>query len=159
MGGRKIRVGRWTAILFSSPVQQCSTQAEGRPWDSDEGSMPGWYFFSICHRGIKAPLAGMKRSPPLVSDSPLPRLFAQRPFEAPNGPKPPQTPNFPENLALPWNPPRIPTDFILSAIQNHTEFRWVPLNFSEISRSPPTSPQFHRIPWNFRGDRGGEEFT
>ena len=40
----------------------------------------------------------------------------------PNHPKPPQTPNFPENPALPRNPPGIPTEFILSAIQNPTEF-------------------------------------
>ena len=43
-------------------------------------------------------------------------LFAQKPFEAPNRPKQPQTPKFPENPALPE------TEFILSAIQNPTEF-------------------------------------
>ena len=49
-------------------------------------------------------------------------LFAQMPFDPPNHPKPPQTPNFVENLALPRNPPGIPTEFILTAILNSTEF-------------------------------------
>ena len=49
-------------------------------------------------------------------------ILAQKPLDPPNRPKPPQTPNFPENLALPRNPPGIPTEFILSAIQNPTEF-------------------------------------
>ena len=73
-------------------------------------------------------------------------LFAQKPFEAPNRPKPPQTPNFPKNPASPRNPPGIPTEFILSAIQNPTEFHWIPLNFPETSRISPNSPKFHRIP-------------
>ena len=46
----------------------------------------------------------------------------KKPFETPNRPKPPQTPNFPEDPALPRNPPGIPTEFILSAILNSTEF-------------------------------------
>ena len=49
-------------------------------------------------------------------------LFAQKPFDPPNRPKPPRTPNFAENPALPRNPPGIPTEFILTAIQNPTEF-------------------------------------
>ena len=55
-------------------------------------------------------------------------------------------PNFPENPALPRNPPGIPTEFILSAIQNPSEFHWVPLNFPEISRISLNSPKFHWIP-------------
>ena len=53
---------------------------------------------------------------------------------------------FLKNPALPRNPPGIPTEFILSALQNPTEFHWVPLNLSEISQISTTSPKFHRIP-------------
>ena len=49
-------------------------------------------------------------------------LFAQKPFDPPNHPKPPQTSNFPKNPVLPRIPPGIPTEFILSAIQTPTEF-------------------------------------
>ena len=73
-------------------------------------------------------------------------ICAKKPFEAPNPPKPPHTPNFPENLVLPRNPPGIPTESILSAIQNPTEFHCMPLNFPEISRISPVSPEFHQIP-------------
>ena len=47
---------------------------------------------------------------------PWPRncLFAQKPFEAPNRPNPPQTLSFPENPALRRNPPGILTQFIPS---------------------------------------------
>ena len=82
-------------------------------------------------------------------------LFAQKPFDPSNRPKPAQTPTFPENPSLPRNPPGIPTGFILSAIQNPTEFHWVPLTF-------PKFPEFAQIPlnpWNFRNIKGGEEFT
>ena len=46
-------------------------------------------------------------------------LFAQKPFDPPHHPKPPQTPNFPKIRRY---LPGIPTQFILSAVQNPTEF-------------------------------------
>ena len=94
----------------------------------------------------------------IVVHSEWPWLFAQKPFDPPNRPNP----KFSRNPALPRNPPGIPTEFILSAIQNPTEFHWIPLNFSEISRNFPNFPEFAHIPpnpWNFRKIRGGEEFT
>ena len=73
------------------------------------------------------------------------------------GPKSPATtPNpefFPENPASPRNPPGIPTEFILSAVQNPTEFHWIPWVF-------PKFPEFPRIRPNsteslkFRGNQG-----
>ena len=67
-------------------------------------------------------------------------LFAQKPCEVPNCPKPLQTPNFSHNPPFPQNLPGIPTELILSAIQTSTEFHWAHQIFSEISRMSPNSP-------------------
>ena len=77
-------------------------------------------------------------------------LFAPKPFDPPNPPKSLQNPNFPENPALPRNPPGIPTEFILSAIQNPTEFHWIPLSFPRNFPNFPEFAQILRNPWNFR---------
>ena len=87
------------------------------------------------------------------------KLFAQKPFEAPNRPKPPQTPKFPEISGLPRNPPGIPTEFILSVIQSPTD---IPLSSPEFSRNFSNFPEIAQIPLNppnFRKNGGGEEFT
>ena len=60
-------------------------------------------------------------------------------LEAPNRPKPPQTPNFPANPALPLFCRN--SHWIHSAVQSSTEFHWVPLNLPEISRISLISPK------------------
>ena len=78
-------------------------------------------------------------------------LFAQKPLEAPNHPKPPQTPKFPENPVFPRNPPKIPTEFIWSAIQKPAEIPWIFANFLEITQiSGPRMGDWIRRGWIWR---------
>ena len=86
-------------------------------------------------------------------------LFAHKPSAAPNRPKPPQTPKFPENPALPRNPSKIPTEFILSAIQNPTEFPWVFPKFLEFPHKIAQIPPNPLNIWENKGRRGSRAIS
>ena len=67
------------------------------------------------------------------------------------GPKSPETtpkaPKFPENPAMPRNAPKIPTEFILSAVLNSPEFSQNFSDFPKLAQIPPN-------PLKFPGNQG-----
>ena len=71
---------------------------------------------------------------------------------APESPETTPNPRFSRKLGVARNPQGIPTEFILSAIQNPTEFHWIFLKFLEC-------PRFCRNFAESQEIRGGEEFT
>ena len=113
------------AIRFAPPSAAAQMVGDGCWMPMISEDFPN--FPNQCGKGLQRSVdlsrrAQLRRQGPQSYDPGGPWLFAQNPFEAPNRPKPPQTPKFPENPALPRNPPGIPTEFILSAIPNPTEF-------------------------------------
>ena len=63
-------------------------------------------------------------------------LFAQKPFESPNPPNPPQARLSQKTRRCPEIPQGIPTEFVLSAMQNSSEFPWIFLKFEEFAQIP-----------------------
>ena len=85
-------------------------------------------------------------------------LFAQKPFDPPNRPKPPPNPKISRKSGV---APKSPRNSHWIHTKRHTKPHWIPLSPTEFSRNFPNFPQIAQIlpnPWNFQEIKGGEEF-